>query len=324
MTLSSPFRFGTLTWTYSALVSAFVALLSGGCAPSKPTMSVPDTPDRLEVLEPCQNWQTRHPEWLWCDDFEVDRLSSYFEYDIRHGRFVREEHVGVNGSSGMRAEYLPGDPHGGFLHLAFGKTPMAYMRAVDAGTARYTEIYWRFHLRLQHGWTGGGADKLTRATILSSDRFAQAAIGHLWSGAHPNSDPERLYLDPASGTDESGRLRTTTYNDFPRLRWLGAAQGRTPLFAEGNVGRWFCIEVHMKLNSTHDADGTLELWIDNRLDAQRMGLNWIGAYSDFGINAVYLENYWTSVPFSNVQQRYFDNLVVSTKRIGCAPDLRAD
>jgi len=27
------------------------------------------------------NWRVKHPEWIWCDDFETDRLSSYFEYD---------------------------------------------------------------------------------------------------------------------------------------------------------------------------------------------------------------------------------------------------
>lgn len=266
----------------------------------------------------CTDWQTRHPEWLWCDDFEIDRLKRYFEYDIRHGRFVRETGAGVGQSTGMRTEYLPGDPHGGSLHLAFGKTPSAYMTPVDAGTATYRDIYWRFDLRLQPGWIGGGADKLTRATILSTDRFAQAAIGHLWSGGPPGSDPERLYLDPASGTDELGALRTTTYNDFPRLRWLGAAGGRTPLFSPTNVGTWFCIEVHMKLNTGGADDGVFEYWINDQLEAQRTGINWIGTYSEYGINAVYLEHYWTSVPFTRIQQRYLDNFVVSTSRIGCA------
>ena len=265
----------------------------------------------------CLNWQSRHPEWIWCDDFEVDRLASYFEYDQRHGRFVREAGAGVGRSIGMRAEYLPGDPHAGSLHLAFGRTPSTYMRPVDEGTAQYHDIYWRFDLRLQPDWSGGGADKLTRATILSSDRFAQAAIGHLWSGGLPGSDPERLYLDPASGTDEFGDLRTTTYNDFPHLRWIGSAGGRTPLFNAANAGKWFCIEVHMKLNSPDAADGLFEYWIDDRLEAQRPALNWIGDYRDYGINAVYLEQYWTSVPFTLVQQRYWDNFVVSTGRIGC-------
>ncbi len=266
----------------------------------------------------CADRESRHPEWIWCDDFEIDRLSHYFEYDIRHGRFVREAGAGVGASTGMRAEFLPGDPHAGSLHLAFGKTPSEYMKPVDAGTAKYRDIYWRFDLRLQPGWTGGGADKLTRATILSTDRFAQAAIGHLWSGGPPGSDPERLYLDPASGTDDSGLLRTTTYNDFPRLRWLGAAGGETALFSPANIGKWFCIEIHMKLNHGEANDGVFEYWIDGQLEAQRTDVNWIGRYDEYGINAVYLEQYWTSVPFSQVQQRYFDNFVVSTARIGCA------
>jgi hypothetical protein len=272
-----------------------------------------------EAAEPlCQDWHGRHPEWIWCDDFEADRLDRYFEHDIRHGRFVREAGAGYGSSFGMRAEFLPGDPHGGFLHVAFGKTPSVYMRPVDDGGSRYCDIYWRFDLRLQAGWLGGGADKLTRAMVLASDRFAQAAIGHVWSGAAPGSDPDRLYLDPASGTDETGILRTTTYNDFPRLRWLGSAGGRTPLFDDQHVGRWWCIEAHMKLNRQGADDGLFEFWVDDELQARRTDLNWVGAYSVYGINAVYLENYWTSVPFSTVQQRYFDNFIVSTSRIGCA------
>ena len=73
----------------------------------------------------------------------------------------------------------------------------------------------------------------------------------------------------------------------------------------------------MKLNSPGAADGLFEYWIDDRLEAQRPALNWIGDYRDYGINAVYLEQYWTSVPFTLVQQRYWDNFVVSTGRIGC-------
>jgi hypothetical protein len=171
---------------------------------------------------------------------------------------------------------------------------------------------------LQPGWQGGGADKLTRATILASDRFAQAAIGHVWSGAAPDSDPYRLYLDPASGTDEDGMLRTTTYNDFPKLRWLGAAGEPTRLFDPSHVGRWWCIEVHMQLNTPGNRDGLFEFWIDGALQGRRAELNWVGSYTEYGINAVYLENYWSSVPFSTVQQRYFDNFVVSTAPIGCA------
>ena len=56
--------------------------------------------------------------------------------------------------------------------------------------------------------------------------------------------------------------------------------------------------------------------MNGRLDAQRTGLNWVGGYQDYGINAVLVENYWNNGS-PVVQERYLDNLVVSTQRIGC-------
>src|SRR6266571_6023681 len=43
--------------------------------------------------------------WIWCDDFEQDHLSSYFEYDNAGGGFVRATGVGVGSSTGMRARW---------------------------------------------------------------------------------------------------------------------------------------------------------------------------------------------------------------------------
>ena len=72
----------------------------------------------------------------------------------------------------------------------------------------------------------------------------------------------------------------------------------------------------MKLNVAAASDGIFEMWIDGALEAQRTGVNWLGTYSAYGINAVFLENYWnTGSP--RRQERYFDNFVVSTQRIGC-------
>src|SRR5437667_3442824 len=39
---------------------------------------------------------------IWCDDFEVDRLSSYFEH-LSPTTFARTAGVGAGGSYGMRA-----------------------------------------------------------------------------------------------------------------------------------------------------------------------------------------------------------------------------
>lgn len=138
-------------------------------------------------------------------------------------------------------------------------------------------------------------------------------IAHHWSGG---AGHHFLVLDPASGTDEAGNLRTTTYNDFANLRWLGVATGTTPLFDSAHVGQWYCIEAHVRLNDAGQANGVFEFWVNGNLEARRSNLNWLGSYGAYGINAVFLENYWNNGA-PKAQERYFDNFVLSTQPIGC-------
>jgi hypothetical protein len=72
----------------------------------------------------------------------------------------------------------------------------------------------------------------------------------------------------------------------------------------------------MRLNTAGNSDGLLEMWINGQIQAQSSGLNFLGSYSDFGINAIFFENYWNAGSIAP-QDRYFDNLVVSTARVGC-------
>ncbi len=272
---------------------------------------------RLELARPptglVNECATPHPGWIWCDDFDQDRMASYFEVDRARGSFGRVSGVGNNGSWGMRARFAAGQVSAGSLKLAFGRTPGPYFRAVDGGVADYRELYWRLYLRNAPGWTGGGGNKLSRMTVFATSGWSQAMIAPVWSGG-PGS--RSLMLDPVSGTDPEGRVRTTKYNDLPNLRWLGQRVSRTPIFDPAHVGQWRCIEAHVRLNDAGRANGVFELWIDGRPEASRAGLNWLGTYSAYGLNALFLENYWNAgSPVA--QERYFDNLVVSTEPIGC-------
>jgi len=251
--------------------------------------------------------------WIWCDDFESDRLGRYFEYDS--AGFARVRGAGLNGSTGMRARWTARQVSAGSLHLAFGATPQAGIRPVDAGTAKYREVYWRLYLKNQAGWTGGGGDKLSRVQILANSAWAQTMIAPVWSGDQP-SNREYLLLDPVSGTDSLGNLLTTGYGDVAHLRFLGAARSGTAIFSTANAGVWRCIEAHVRLNDPGKANGVFELWIDDALEAQRSGLNWLGSYNDYGINTLFVENYWNAGA-ATAEERYIDNLVVSAQRVGC-------
>ena len=260
---------------------------------------------------------TPRPEWLWCDDFEHDRLRSYFEYASADGSFVRAAGVGYGGSTGMRARFgRTGQVFAGFLHLAIGKTPWAYFRPVDDGTARHREIYWRHLVKMESGWIGGGGNKLSRAQTLVNRNWAQAMMAHVWSGVAGEGEPDRLGIVPATTVDRGGRVLGTEYNDFPRFQWLGVAWSRTPLFDRAHVGKWHCIEAHVRLDDPGRANGVFELWVDGALEARLDGIRWHGMYADYGINTVFLENYWNGGA-PQPQERYFDNFVVSTGRIGC-------
>jgi hypothetical protein len=283
----------TLTFTASGLTSATSAAINVSA------------PQQLGCASP-------QAAWIWCDDFEQNRTSRYFEYDSTS--FARAAGVGRNGSTGMRVQFATGQVSAGALRLAFGKTPSSYFRAVDAGTANYREVYWRVYVKYQSGWTGGGGDKMSRAIVFAKSDWSEAAIGHVWSATSPS--PSYLAIEPASGTDTAGNVITVGYNDFTHLRWFGGTPSQTPIFDAAHVGQWYCVEAHMKLNAPGQSDGVFELRINGNLETQRTGLNWLGSYQTYGINAVFLENYWNEGS-PQPQERYFDDFVVSTQPIGC-------
>lgn len=258
---------------------------------------------------------TPKPEWIWCDDFEIDRSSDYFE-----GSVDRVDSLGVADSTAGAFHFIAGNSGAGDIKVAFGRTPGNPFLPVDNGNADYREVYWRMFVTVPLNWVGNGADKLSRATIIADSSWSQAMIAHVWSGTDPGNYSEVLYLDPASGTDSNGNVVTSGYNDFNNLQWLGADSSSFQVFAEENFGQWHCIEAHTKLNDAGFSNGEFSLTINNQLEVQITGLDWVSSYDDYGINAIFFENWWNNG--SPVDQtRYFDNLVISTQVIGCGDEI---
>ncbi|MEO7584009.1 MAG: polysaccharide lyase [Ferruginibacter sp.] len=257
--------------------------------------------------------EKKHPHWIFSDDFETtDPLvgnGRYFEYDDNGGDFIPMDGVGVNGSRGMRVKWQAGEVPAGGLTLGFGKQTDPYMDKGIRSTENFREIYYRMYLKMQAGWIGNPA-KLSRATILAKNDWSQAMIAHLWQG---NGDA--LGMDPVSGTNSSGAVVTNGYNDFANFKWLGFKSGTTPIFNTSNAGKWYCIESHVKLNDKGKSNGIQEFWIDGHLEARSDNLNFVDSYSAYGINVIFFENYWNDGSPQD-QERYFDNIVVSTKPIG--------
>lgn len=286
----------------------------------------------LLLLLPCEAWSVEpqcpggsSPDLstLLCEDFDsglpsIGSKGKFLEYSTGKGSFTLESNAGYAASPGMRAHWEQGQVSAGWILILFGKVPADGYRVSHIQPNRnFREIYWRFYHRTDSAWAGGLTNKLTRAFIFGDPtHWGQAMIGHLWFGP-------RLFIDPVSGVKNAGgvdSLVTTAYNDFPNFEWLGSIAGTTPIYSDANAGRWFCIEAHVKLNTPGQSDGLMEFWVDGELNARRSGLDWVGEWQDYGLNAVQFDNYHNGgSPVA--RDRYLDNLVISTERIKCIGDV---
>ena len=167
----------------------------------------------------------------------------------------------------MLSWYEKGSRGTGNRKVFFGDSPTG--KVVRKGQS-FDDIYWRVYVKHQHGWTGGGPAKLSRATSIVSPNWSQAMIAHVWSSG------EALTLDPATGV-RGDRVVTSRYNDFANLRWLGnKPASQFKLHSTQESGRWVCVEARAKLNTPGQKDGLNQLWIDGRLEAERKNLDWRG------------------------------------------------
>jgi len=293
-----------------AWACGFCILLSAAVVLADP----PKRP-RIEGVDilPDQGW-TDNPDCIWYDSFDGsdDLLSRYLEYSSDRGdcRPVTSEALGDEGKS-LRVIFQAGEVGAGGVKKCFGRNPMDYRGLGVRPTEDFREVYWRQYVKMQPGWVGNPA-KLNRAIAFAGSNWSEAMIAHVWGGNRLN-----LCIDPASGVNEQSQVVTTRYNDFANLTWLGYRHGDTQLFDTDEAGRWVCIETHVRLNTPGHSDGVFTLTIDGQVEAGRDDLNWVYAWDDYGINAVFLENYWNAGSPVR-QERWFDDFVISTSPIGPA------
>ncbi len=272
-------------------------------------------PPLLRLSGECSNYRVLHPDWIFCDDFESDELirtgGRYFDYDDDDGEFVRVAGTGFNTSYGMMSTFQSGEVDAGMFALGFGRNPVPAMNNGVHETTDYREIYYRMYVRMDAGWEGNPY-KLSRASVVADSSWSQAMIAHLWESS---ASEETLAIDPASCVTDNS-VNCSGWNDTSNLQWLGKNDGITRVYSTANANQWHCVEVHVKLNDSGQANGVHEFWIDGNLEARSENLNFTGTYTDYALNYISFENYWNGGSPAT-QSRYFDNIVVSTTPIGC-------
>jgi hypothetical protein len=291
---------GTLT------CSSGCALVTSACTSAAPSVE-------------CANWQTAHPDWIWCDDFEYSGdsalLSAYDDSGVAYSSPLPAMGVSSTdhfaGSKSLRFHYVTGAVDVGYLWRHFGRNPAG---SNYSNTTDFSDVYWRFYMKLQTGWTGQ-PQKITRGTgFYRSDR-SQTFVAHFWQDQNPQGNGTSL--DPVSCVSGSTPA-CSGYNNLSNFTWLGERDGADRhVYDTANAGVWRCMEFHAKLNTPGASDGVQEYWIDGGLQARRSDLNFRGNYTSYGINAVQLEAYWNAGAVA-AEDKYYDNFVISRQRIGCA------
>jgi hypothetical protein len=83
------------------------------------------------------------------------------------------------------------------------------------------------------------------------------------------------------------------------------------------TGKWVCMEMMMKANDVGQKNGEMAYWVDGKLADRETGMHFRNT-ADLGLNMVRLQHYLeTSDAKSHSNRVWFDDVVVSTQRIGC-------
>jgi hypothetical protein len=252
--------------------------------------------------------------WVFCEDFETitDPRDVVLDYQDGGGAFVLVDGTGASGTHSMEVGYRPGLAGSGWMVVSFGGSPISIDgRPSYASDTDFDEVYWRLRVKTEPGWPNLGPGQLTRTVSFASDDWSEAVVAHLRS-AGADVHLEAVPVTCVTGTD----VVCAGYDDETSLESLGAMVGPTPIFSESMSGQWHCVEGHLVLNTPGAADGTLEFWIDDQLQASRSDLDLRGSWDDYAINALVIENLWPGGAPQPLR-RWIDDVVISSEPIGC-------
>jgi len=276
-----------------------------------------------------------NPDVLFADDFESWKNDG-IEPGTKHWRIRRNKtsqtnvvpgQIQVGGSKGPGQGVLEiacwtegsGSQVGG-LSLKLGNYNLAHEGLGDG----YDEIYIRYYIKFDddyravrnHGANLGGRDvqRNNAAWVGMAGIRDVSTRGYFYSGVQPR------------GTIGSRELEIGFYSYHLDKKGPWGENYEVQKEIPIHVGKWYCIERHLKLNSVNldqpdpaNTDGMEELWIDGQLTIRKTNVRF-RRVPHLRITFFSLETYYHGLPkrYSHNQpiKVYFDNVVIATKYIG--------
>jgi len=237
----------------------------------------------------CENWQSLHPEWIFCDDFETEQnLNVNYDDVSTNGMFVSTNDA-FRGTYCLEQHYTAGQVNAGWVGKFIGDNPY-----LSQPGPKYDEIYYRWYHKFEEGFFGL-PPKMARSRIQLPGDWSGYAGMYQWIA--------------------NSLLCAEVHTYYPVDRWMPIAYSTLDYSEPANIGRWICIEVRLKLNSPGQSNGEIQYWADGEEVLHRTGVDICGDFDDYGINLIQLDCYWNGgSPVA--QSRFYDNFVISTGPIG--------
>jgi len=296
---------------------------------------VSPTTQPIAARHPGEKGMAGDPEVIFFDDFESwthgGTESNTGRWSARKNRTSRTTVVpgrvtadGLTGPGNGVLEiacWTPGSgSQVGGLSLKLGN----YNHANEGLGDGYDELYIRYYIKFDedyravrnHGANLGGRDvKSNDAAWVGMAGIQDVSTrGYFYSGVQPRGD---------SGSDEL-EMGFYSYHLDKKGPWGENYEVRRKFPIQ--VGRWYCVERRMKLNSVDsdkadpaNADGVEELWIDGRLTIRKTDVRF-RCIERLHITLFSLETYYHGLPArygpDSPIKVFFDNVVIAKSYVG--------
>lgn len=227
------------------------------------------------------------PEWIWCDDFESDvPITDRYE-DVSLNGLSEQGDVSFDGSNALRQTYVTGQVGAGWI--------IKVMSYPD-------HLFVRWYHRFGEGYTTY-PPKMARVGYRprSGDWDAVYRV-HAWLDSQSSELTADVFAENSSQTSSG---------------WLPVE--KSDYFFRDDPDEWVAVEIELKLNDPGSSNGLYRFWVNDRLVIEALGVDLRGNTTD-KINEVMFDGYWNGGATANLD-RYFDNIVISTKKVGLLGDV---
>ena len=266
--------------------------------------------DTGEVEVGCPN--PLPPGWILCEDFEgIDDPAAHFAtwQGPESPPGMDLQGPGHDSPTALQITHQLDVTWSGVVQLRFGDGPPATNVAQPEGS--FDEVWVRFHTRVAEGWPIMGPGDL-----LSVGGVSESPPGAITFVARVTADQD----DPELFSSVRSCIFGSVHNcngtqDWEFLTDRGSERGSEPVFGD-LAESWTCVVLHARLNTAGQANGVLEVLVEDTLDSQIQNIDYRGTRADFGFNEVRIPTY-IEQPMSEPHTRYIDDVVVSATSLDC-------